>query len=571
MSSIDDSPDLHFHSGTNQPGRLEALARLRQPAGLTVGEASVGVRDWLLNVGPAYKMKLFVDSGAFSEFRGKVEPDWDDVMTFGLQLAKAYGRSVSLVAPDKVGDPGESFRRLKAYGPGIKAWISAGAKVLIPIQRGADASAYMRSAAKAIGCQERQLIPAFPMMEKAWEPDEVISAVRKMRPKEIHVLGRGPKRVGMTQLILDLRAAAPGLTLTTDSCTWASITPKGRPYALAGPRVDQSPLSHAAGWLDFDLGDLEGSYNEFLSESDRLAMLPLTGGVERLLWLLDPDAWISKHGLNDWLAQEIEARWTLDPRMRSTLVTLQALGGQEHDHEINVSLAEGHLVTQDDGRALTFKQLRDKARPTLQALGLADVSDQDERLREELDKLSASARFKHQRGSVKLTAFLDSLAGRRKLPRMSLDAALRKAGSRSTAPYFELTTSPLEYTAARHVQRLQLVEPNAPEPARAYTYFQPVVKIAKNRKTRLPGADPHVVAFADFSTDPDGSLFLHFFTTREDLHGQGLGRKLISELYERFAEAPEINWGHVVSAGSEKLWKERRQISTGPRTRGKLF
>ncbi len=362
-------PDRHFHSGTSQIARLRGLSLLGEPIGTTVSELSEAMREWLLDTGAQRHCSLFVDSGAYAEMGTGIEPDWKDVLGFGLQVAKAYGSNAYLVAPDKVADPRESLVRFRRHSAGVKRWLEHGARVLIPVQVGADPVLYMREAAQALGVSVRTLTPAFPMSKNAWAPDAVVRSIRKLKPFQVHLLGRGPKQAGTLDLITQIREASPGIFVSTDSCTWSAIMGKGRSHERGLARVQEAPTITAQRWLDMSPGeDLLEDLDARLNAKRRRDLLWMIR-EDQALWLKSPDAWVSAHGAHDWLVQALEETAPpLDPETRMVLGVMQTLSGaHERDEEfwLKGALDRGQFVVKDNGSPISLDALRELTAPIL--------------------------------------------------------------------------------------------------------------------------------------------------------------------------------------------------------------
>ena len=78
------------------------------------------------------------------------------------------------------------------------------------------------------------------------------------------------------------------------------------------------------------------------------------------------------------------------------------------------------------------------------------------------------------------------------------------------------------------------------------------------------------ISFLDYSLDDQGKrVFIHYMKTRGDRTGEGHARALIENLYDKFADKEEINWGKLAHDHAEKLYREYRDRGDVP-TYGKL-
>ncbi len=79
------------------------------------------------------------------------------------------------------------------------------------------------------------------------------------------------------------------------------------------------------------------------------------------------------------------------------------------------------------------------------------------------------------------------------------------------------------------------------------------------------------VAFLDYSLyDGDRRVYIHYMNTRFDRRGEGHGRALVNELYERFKGKEEINWGKIMDDHAESLFREFSSAGKVP-TYGKIW
>jgi hypothetical protein len=198
--------------GANELGSL--LRRLFGPDAGARGEGHrVAIeftpRGWELSVAEAdaldrSEVPVFVDSGAFSEVRfdaraGRMvdcapisHEEWVRRLDVYRQLAERLGSRVLLVAPDKVGDQGETLRRLARYAPQLRRLRDMGAQIIVPIQRGAVApAAFDARCAEILGFGD--FVRGIPS-KKAAATVEQIAELSAALPADarVHLLGLGP-------------------------------------------------------------------------------------------------------------------------------------------------------------------------------------------------------------------------------------------------------------------------------------------------------------------------------------------------------------------------------------------
>ena len=127
------------------------------------------------------------------------------------------------------------------------------------------------------------------------------------------------------------------------------------------------------------------------------------------------------------------------------------------------------------------------------------------------------------------------------------------------APRVVESDSPLAY-GSPNVKRLTIEDPSAPaerdEGPKSGAYFS---------------AGSPAVAFVDYSLYDGGDrVYIHYASTRSDQRGAGAARLLIDDLYERFKDKAEINWGKIMSDNMETLFRDKRSAGSVP-TYGKVW
>jgi hypothetical protein len=162
------------------------------------------------------QVRVFVDSGAFSEVSDKAEhhakagleprpgqlqvvkpiteADWATRLRLMERVGKALGPRLLVMAPDKIADQTETLRRLRWFRS--SGWLDrlrkTGAEIAVVLQGGElDPLAFDAAAAKALGWRGYAI--AFPMMKGA-TPLALVRAFMDNRvTRRVHLLGVGPK------------------------------------------------------------------------------------------------------------------------------------------------------------------------------------------------------------------------------------------------------------------------------------------------------------------------------------------------------------------------------------------
>lgn len=265
--SFQDLPDhshrlrpSYFASGSNKAGEIRGFTE----SGVNVGVAAdevYGTTQDQKNRRKALKevegkkslsgelIKVFIDSGAFGEvsfdprtktFKDKdkiTHQDWLKIFKLYNEIGNALGKQAYIVAPDKVGDQAESFRRIKKYLPLLE---SRDVNIIVPIPPVGKMINYDRQVRQFFGSDFIRGIPtvqtkggATPSQIKEYVED--LYADRSVsKPVRIHLLGMGllPKgraKQSMWEKTLRpmLEKIDPNMEVFLDSVRMASITAKG--------------------------------------------------------------------------------------------------------------------------------------------------------------------------------------------------------------------------------------------------------------------------------------------------------------------------------------------------------
>lgn len=214
---------LYFVSGASAMSDLRGLLRLSVPLGISIQELSAPALEVLFEHACLPFVRIFVDSGAFSEVdrTGRVvdpitDEEWTRRVAVMLRVALAFGTRATIVAPDCVGNQAETLRRLRRHAVAMRAARAAGARIVVPIQRGDQAPAsFAAAAAEAIGFDD--FVAGIPGNKIAMPTSELEAFLRARRPRAIHLLGMGPKNARFQKLVDVVRRLAPGADLSCDS------------------------------------------------------------------------------------------------------------------------------------------------------------------------------------------------------------------------------------------------------------------------------------------------------------------------------------------------------------------
>ena len=264
----------YFASGSNHAGEIAGFADLGINPGVTAPEmnaeaihAAMQLRGRRAKDGRL--LRLFLDSGAFGEIeftatgpRDKkpiTDAEWGRRLDVYERLAEALGPQLYAVAPDKVADQEETLRRLRTYAPRVKKIRALGARILVPVQKGARTMAAFAEEVDAI-LGPGTWTPAIPMKKDATSDADLRAFLQARRPTTIHLLGVGPKSRRFPDMERIVGEASPHTHVTLDSVaiTAAVGRPEGgtpRKLTAAQDKVREEVAESAFAANDPDLAD----------------------------------------------------------------------------------------------------------------------------------------------------------------------------------------------------------------------------------------------------------------------------------------------------------------------------
>lgn len=319
---------LYYASGSEDPGYLQGFAATGHPVGLSAPRVSSRVERMLPELG----VPVFLDSGAFGEVRfGKAGPytvrplresHWRSTMELYLRLAGKLRHRLSVVAPDKVGDQQETLSRMKRWAPYLRACRDAGARVILPIQRGKLSPAAMwEQALEVTGLASWEVAAGIPSKKAATPLPELVSFLEEAKPTSIHLLGLGSRAASWPKVEAACRQVLPDLAISHDSV---------RVLGLVGRQGATRPLTQAldqvreeldnARWQapessEADFTDLLYTPSEWMPKSAQKAykrsLASLGYKVGRNL-----DAWLQANA-DDWIDAELRTAWDTHWRGRA--------------------------------------------------------------------------------------------------------------------------------------------------------------------------------------------------------------------------------------------------------------
>lgn len=206
--------DLAYHSGMSAQSDLRAAV----DEGIAVGVVAT-LLDTLkiirtlprhLDAGGA----VFIDSGAFAAFQKGDLVDWRRVFSAYETVLNHTDRpaGLSIVAPDVIGDQVATLSLWEVHAQRICTWITAGARVIVPLQRGDLSAASMLDHARRIFKTDR-FCAGIPSNLEAMSAEECST----LHHHDFHVLGRVVMTAELTAKMKALLVNNPGATYTADA------------------------------------------------------------------------------------------------------------------------------------------------------------------------------------------------------------------------------------------------------------------------------------------------------------------------------------------------------------------
>ena len=209
----------YYASGANSPGTMSAMRDARHALGVSLHNCG---RDtclaWIERNGENEDVLLFVDSGAFHEFTHNApisEREWVQRLKIMKEIGTLLGPRALIVLPDKVGDAKTSLRRIRDNRNLVREILKTGAEVILPIQLGIPPKQYVKSVAEILRVDPRRFVPGLPLNAKALSLKGAVDIVRALRPRRVHLLGKGPSR--SKPFIDKFHKLDPGLKVSLDS------------------------------------------------------------------------------------------------------------------------------------------------------------------------------------------------------------------------------------------------------------------------------------------------------------------------------------------------------------------
>jgi hypothetical protein len=315
----------HFRSGAGRLADLAGTIQAGQHPGVVATDLRGARMTMLRDAVASGRCRCFIDSGAFGEFQGRGEPIWSEVLAVyqTVVAGSAYHGQVSVVAPDKVGDPRASADRLRIHAGACRDLIDAGADLIVPFQGGPQAPpavTWWDDVHQQLGGRPFRI--GVPSCAAVVDPEQLASLLVHRPVAGLHLLGMSEAHPKFAQRLQALTAGiARPLTITADANRLAAAVGAGRPITER-EREERAAIVHDLGhqgaYLDLhDLDrakarDLVSTFAAFAgAEGTRLVQASQTGDPAWSDFLCDLpgpllDRWMETH--NDaWFREPFDA------------------------------------------------------------------------------------------------------------------------------------------------------------------------------------------------------------------------------------------------------------------------
>jgi len=322
----------YFASGSNHPGEIAGLAEVGLDVGVAVHELHSDSEYAIAETVASYDVRVFVDSGAFSEVSfGPEGPyvtspidnaEWQKRLAVYERLAEACGSNLYAVAPDMIAHQMETLERMERYSAEVGRVAAHGANVLVPVQKGEiPMVAFWELAVETLGVPMASLVAAVPMKKDATTTEEFAEFMAAAKPARVHLLGLGPKSPRFREVLAAARAASPESEVMCDSVLIKSLV--GRTNGAGnGPRPLTAALDAVTEYVEGGLfvGDV-APHLDWTEMATRPAMWMSAAALDRVrkfagmtrkeskAFKSDPDTWVSENWDNVLVELAVEKEW----------------------------------------------------------------------------------------------------------------------------------------------------------------------------------------------------------------------------------------------------------------------
>lgn len=225
-------PPLVYRSGMSARADFTGYAQAGVPVGVDIQRVSRPVADLIV----AYNGtggRVFVDSGAFGAYRRGGRVAFAEVLArYEALLGRAANKgALALVMPDLVGDQQGTLAELKRYRVEVRQFITAGADVIVPLQKGAHAlAAFYHVVVAALGTNNFRV--GLPARAAAVTEAELLTFVAEVAPRRLHLLGIARSK-RFAPLVARIGELAPATHVSADANHLRALVGVGRPLTIA--------------------------------------------------------------------------------------------------------------------------------------------------------------------------------------------------------------------------------------------------------------------------------------------------------------------------------------------------
>ena len=392
---------LHYASGSNAVGWINALEERGYGIGVAAPKVSPNAVRAMLGT---KRSPIFVDSGAYSEMKFPKNKPPEVVKPMGpkawAKVFKVYealaplGPRVSVVAPDRVADQRVTLERMRSFRDRYQALVKRNVRVLVPLQKGrVSLKRFHHAAAEALGASPESIIPAIPMKKDTTSDADLKRWAEVMKPRQVHLLGIGPRSHRAPRVVKLLREASPGIEIRLDSAVVPAAVGRGGGAGKL-PRVGTQALDEATealaeyrwgaaapgirdvtGWGIPDYTDAIGYPSGWLSKAGirRIAKEARLTRAQTRAFLADPDGFLDEDdpdGELSWFHNQAIAYYLDEEWMRYRTMAEGTERKRQQMHAILEShrkkpKAGWYAITQTDAAPKTgekgYRQAQDDA------------------------------------------------------------------------------------------------------------------------------------------------------------------------------------------------------------------
>lgn len=205
---------ISFRSGMTNKSDLAGAIAAGSPVGVVACSLTAVQRFLALPKYADQGGKIFIDSGAFSEFQTGVGLDWSKVLDAydSVVSGTKNPHNIWVVSPDKIGDQEESLCRLSTWRSQVVDLIDAGCNVIVPIQCGEIQGQAMILRVTAI-LGRSNWVAGIPSNKKAMSALECST----LSHRAFHILGRVQKDGDQLERLAALCFLNPSCVITADA------------------------------------------------------------------------------------------------------------------------------------------------------------------------------------------------------------------------------------------------------------------------------------------------------------------------------------------------------------------